>query len=242
MVVNRTLRDKLAEGLQAFMRREIDSYDFDDIVLDTGSCSCLDQDANRASDVLWHFYDDFKIHHINVSKEGWEYLKRWYAFLKTNYSLEERTFFLGRWYMPWILLSIFLCAGLIAWRGGDSWILLFLYPLFGVIMYFSYRRRLAKDERFVGGDQEYVRLSRFAPFVSEEDWHQHKSLVDAAAIPPYEPAVHGSPYRSPVQELRLKLMTFIGFVLLFPLEAVLSPLLRESKYKLYLRVAAPPPR
>ena len=89
MPVDRRYRERLANGIAAFMRQETNSDELGEIVHCRRS---KDVAAREAAKQVWLFFDDLTDHRVCVYQEQWEQLRRWYAFLKTDYGLTKRTF------------------------------------------------------------------------------------------------------------------------------------------------------
>jgi hypothetical protein len=199
MAVDRNRRELMAKALAAFMRGEIKARQFDKQVMkwDNSYMDRISCDEGKAAFVLWHFYDDLIDHHISVSKEGWDCLKRWLAFLKTDYGLRERKVQCAQY--PRLvapgLLALFPLAFLAACHFQQLAIFFAAWLGVAIVWLILYYRKRARDRSFIMTDKEGKELLTHAPFLSQEDWQNHAHLIAVFDIPPYDPAVHNKVYR-----------------------------------------------
>ncbi len=235
MPVDRAFRDKLADAAASFMRGEIKSYDLDYALLEKSSKT--DPDANIVGRQLWLFYDDIVDHPICQPPEGWECLRRWIAFLKTDYALVARPFeVIPRPLGPWILLLIFLVSCSSGWLTGHGMLGFFVsWPVLGIFLDIIVRDTEDQIQAAHFSSREIETINAFAPFLSQEDWLRHERLLSPLALPAYDPAVHYVPFRTPRQQTGTNLHRTLGHIVGFPLLAALSSFELHWKITLYQR-------
>jgi hypothetical protein len=222
--VDRECRRRMADAVLRFMRREIRSNDLD------RACELRWQEsdlaAHQAGIKIWLTYDDFVDHHIDVPPEGYEFLKRWLAFLRSDYGLTERPLPFGpRSRIVPAVMRVLLVAAATAWLLGlGPWLLVVTWLASGLVWHGIYQRRKVVDRELCEADRALrTWCAEVAPFHSVEDWQRHQHLV--ADVPPYDPAVHHVPFRSPAQERRMAARVAVGSGLLKPvLGVVVLPL------------------
>jgi hypothetical protein len=85
--LDRPNRTRAANALAAYLRGEIDNFKLDD---ETLSLDTDDKTLRRLSWWLWGCYDDIKRHTVHATPEGWDFLGRCLAFLRTDLELAYR--------------------------------------------------------------------------------------------------------------------------------------------------------
>ena len=83
--VDRPNRDRAADALAAYLRGEIDNWAFDDELDRVPGKD--DRSLGKLRYWLWLCYDDIERHHARGTPEGWEFLCRALAFLRTDLEL-----------------------------------------------------------------------------------------------------------------------------------------------------------
>jgi len=118
--VDRDGREKVSSALVSFLSGEIDNLDFHDRI---NEFHTNDESLRNIRFGLYFLYDDFKSHPISVSREGWDFLRRTVAFLKSDlvrlgpvrstsdvHERQERNRLRG-----WIALASIAVAVMLAW-------------------------------------------------------------------------------------------------------------------------------
>jgi len=183
-------RSRLAAATAAYMRGEMGSFAFDEVV-DEAMDNSTDDGLSKVAYRLWLFYDDFVDHSVHASPQGWEYLKRLLAFLTTDYVITERvhrTWHRGQLVAFGSLAA--LVAAYLAWCNSAHWPL-FLLTCIGAALAVRYG-----TDPPVRETSDLEELWQFSPFLSQEDWQGRARLVDQYRIPAYDPQEHARPHRS----------------------------------------------
>ncbi len=193
MCVDRALRDKMADAIIAYMQGRIKARELEKV---TGRPS-KDKGAMMVGWQVWYFYDDFIDHPICVTRECWACLRRWVAFLKTDYGLTEMP--PPFWACPRVVPALFL-AGLSAILAASiafgSWVVLMVaWPILALAWYPIRRLKIRRDRAILQDDAEFKKLANVAPFLSAEDWKDHEALLASCQIPQYDAAIHYKPFR-----------------------------------------------
>ncbi len=194
MAVDRQARDELAKLVIDYMADRIRTDEFDH-----GNMNIEDQDPSVRACVgaLWFFHDDFVDHPISVSSEGWNWILRIVALLRSDLEMSPKTQKAVRisWRL-WLLLIPMAGVGLITLlRTGQIWLALALglvsaHPLFwtlGLLSHLCHRVKLA----LAGASQS----EDLWPFEDKAQWESHRHLLEGLAIPEYDPQVHRRPIR-----------------------------------------------
>jgi len=87
MPLDRPNRTRAADALAAYLRGDIDNFKFSDETLDLDT---KDKSLRELCWWLWHCYDDIKRHTVQATPEGWDFLCRCLAFLRTDLELAYR--------------------------------------------------------------------------------------------------------------------------------------------------------
>jgi hypothetical protein len=87
MPPDRPNRTRAADALAAYLRGEIDNFKLAD---ETLSLDTKDKTLRELCWWLWHCYDDIKRHTVHATPEGWNFLRRCLAFLRTDLELVYR--------------------------------------------------------------------------------------------------------------------------------------------------------
>lgn len=192
MAISRLVRESLLQSLGAFMRGEINNDQFDEqreICVD----ECRkngDESAANVGFVLWCFYDDCVTHKISQSPEGWNALRRFAAFLKTDFELERivRRQKHARQLLGFLGLPSLGIGWLLLTQTGSWAPLVVLWAVIAVAWGIMRRREPRK--------KEFEVMWQHAPFWSEKQWRRYEPLIEELGLPSYNPAVHNRPYRS----------------------------------------------
>jgi hypothetical protein len=81
MPIDRPNRDRAAKAIAAYLRGEVDNFKLDD---ETLSLRTKDRTLIDISLDVWHLYDDIKRHKVHCTPEGWDFLTRCIAFLRSD--------------------------------------------------------------------------------------------------------------------------------------------------------------
>jgi len=183
-------RSRLAAATAAYMRGEMRSFAFDEVV-DEAMENSTDDALFDVAYQLWLFYDDFVDHSVSVSPQGWEYLRRLLAFLTTDYAITKRVH--RTWHRGQLVALGSLAMLIIAyhpWCNAAHWPL-FLVTWLGAALAAQYGTNPPVRET-----SDLEEMWPFAPFLSEEDWQGHAGLLAQYRIPAYDPQEHARPHRS----------------------------------------------
>lgn len=195
------------------MRGEINNDTFDErrnVCIDE-CCKADDDSAAQVGFLLWFFYDDLVTHHISQSREGWDALRRYAAFLKTDFELERVC--RRQWQnLQWLAFGglPLLAAGWFMMSQTGSWVPLVVPWVLVSIAWVVMRRAQPRND-------EVEKMWQFAPFWSEAHWRQYEPLADATGIPDYDPDTHAHPYRSVASERRIWIQNTCAGIALLPL-------------------------
>ena len=240
--IDRKSRDKLAETMAKFMRGEIKSDEFDDIR--SLEVSNEDKSACIIKETLWGYYSDWSDHHVSLSFEAWEQMRRWVAFLKTDYKLKTHKFNLNSYSLFIALLFVILFgAGLVfSWHYATWSVLASLWIILGVAWSFIRKSVQRKSHHMELEDKKYNNLCKYSPFLSEEDWHQHEQLITPLLIPKYDTELHKKrlhnlkSHESTKNERRLdEFFLCICYLVIFPFELIWRLDHPVTQIKVYLR-------
>ena len=195
MPVDRANRDKMGKTIVAYMRREIKTRQFEHRTL----ARTRDKGAAAAGWQLWLIYDDYINHPVRVSPEGWDHLRRWLAFLRTDYGVVERRPPAAP--RPRRLAAVsLLILGVVLVLGLFSvpWLYFFAtWAALGIPWTILAWLKWNEDEHLAKSDPDLTLLWRSEPFLSEADWLAHAHLLDDLDLPAFDPAVHGVPPPKP---------------------------------------------
>jgi len=240
----------MADAIAAYMRGEIKSREFEKAAGPIDGPTD-DEGADGAGLQMWYVYGDFIDHPVCVSREGWDYLRRWLAFLKTDYGLKDRK--PRSWVYPRALPLLFL-MGLLGSLAASitlgSWIVLAVgWLILGPAWYPIRRYKFRRDQALAESDRELNKLAETSPFLSAEDWRDHEALLDSCQLPEYDPSVHDVPFRDkederpddggPGMPWRL-----LGCIIVLPFMLISALFAKGSicaEYYVYLRTDNPQP-
>ncbi|MCF7957749.1 MAG: hypothetical protein K9M57_04795 [Phycisphaerae bacterium] len=220
--VHREARDKLASTIAAYMRGEIRSDKFDEIIFcDIVNINDFKRDKagwNIAFD-LWGYYDDLIDHNFLGTKEQWDYFKRLIAFLKTDYSLKKREIKKTVWHPVWLyrilLLLLVLLIGLAIYKYS---IIIAYLAWLGLGMLFCLLAFCVKryNEKNVKSE-EIIEIKNYSPFHSENDWEAHEYLVKDYLLPEYNSDLYNVPLRSKKSDKLMNVFFIFSLAFLWPL-------------------------
>jgi hypothetical protein len=81
--IDRESRDALIEAINAYLDEEIMGFKFDETI-DAIRDGTDDKTVHHVVFSLWMFSDDFNDHHVNLNREGWDYLQRLLLLLNSD--------------------------------------------------------------------------------------------------------------------------------------------------------------
>ena len=222
---DRVARDQVASALASYLRGEIDNLEFHRRL---SALETADHTVREIRFQLYFMYDDFISHPVRASRQGWGYLRRTIAFLKSDLAFSggadedsRKTARSAAVEARGIAaLSAMIAAGFIAWKVS---LLGLLLPglIEGPLILFCVWRDRGEQPR-----EEQPDKAPFFPFACERDWLAHEHLVEAEGLPFYDPAVHDQPIRPKANRVWLGIRAIPAFgVFLF----VVAPLLAVLK-------------
>lgn len=191
MPADTELRSEMLELLVSYMKGHINSSAFDHHLGQLRErCWKRDHSAAMVAYMLYNFYDDFTDHPVSTTEQGWNLLRRYGAFLRTESELEARKKWLP--HRKQLIASsclIGLLIGLMASLStGSWWYLIVTWLIVGVINALTHA-----EPAFDPRTQEVL---KYAPFWTEAEWKEHEHLIESADLPIYDPATHGKPWVS----------------------------------------------
>ena len=223
MPIDPEARREIVSALSAFMRGEIDNFEFDDAIYKKLS---RDEVLESVRTALWFTYDDCKVHRISVTEEVWNGLRRMMALLKSDLQqtpvqlLEPASTRRAKFLLRIGSLLSVLAAAYLAVTDAWYWLLV---P--GLLLGLPYCLvQIVNDKRGRGAEDPHP----YYRFAAEAQWRRYEPLLEEEHLPTYNPAVHNRPIRSSVVATLLIIPGTILLVLLIPLFMLLSLLGRRD--------------
>jgi hypothetical protein len=179
--MNRAERDRLADAVVAFMKGDIRSEAFSEIV---AGVSC-ETDPSLASvrRHLWLFWDDFIDHPLGTNEDGWDFLRRTVAFLKTDLQLVPTTVPSSgpdRRRRLALVRPCVLAVAVAASQVSDYGILVTAWVVIAVEWWCG---------SGVEHEPEVAEATKYLPFRNESEWRACEPLLLPFKLPPYDPAM-----------------------------------------------------
>ncbi len=128
--MNRPHRNELATIIRRYLDSEISAFELDnqiDLYLDSD-----DATVEYVAFTVWHYYDDCKDHHVNLTKPQWNYFQRLLLLLESNAHIVETTN--SQWNSSQLLAAFcLLISGMAAHHSGIGMQLLPLLMPLGLV-------------------------------------------------------------------------------------------------------------
>lgn len=196
-IVDRENREKLAKATVVFMCAKIRSDAYDDARREAKPGG-WDAGLLLAKGVLWTCYSDLEDHAIRADHEEWNLMRRWVAFLMTDYPMCKTRVFLWtrRQTIALLFVAILAIAGVFSWYLGRWWVVACVWVPLGLLCPPPNPNPL-KEGDAKGRLVEIKRLFQYQPFLSEEDWARHEHLLESFDLPEYDASAYEAYASSP---------------------------------------------
>ena len=158
IMVDRTVRDRLAAVIEGFLSGDISSFEFADHIDVADETD--DETAHEIGGLLWYHFDDIsRDHKTDLSPLEWDYFQRLLLLLRSDAIL--MTSYSHRWtWRQAVALAAIVVFVVGVFLLGFGWQLLLLsIPLGALSMGLS---RWATEEAKVDPDDDFVRLTPYA--------------------------------------------------------------------------------
>lgn len=236
MPADRRVRSQLFEDVIDYMKGHITGHMFAERNLKSHE-DCIKSGDRSAGFVAWPLfdglYDDFTDHQLSVTEIGWNILRHYAAFLKTELELKRvvrwqkhRGQTHSRWHLAILGIGL-LCSYLL-----QSWpLLLAIWIIIGV--HYQFTRPEPPEV-----DSEVKNLWQFAPFWNAQQWRQYESLLNDADLPAYDPHIYGAPWkRTRLTRITISWPSNLIKFLFWPIGSLWS--LRPIKNEIYMVTSIP---